>query len=99
MKSPKGMNPKNAAPIRDTDYLRSRFNRISGHLRRVRKMVEDGEDCSKVLIQLSAVSGALNGMGKIVLTRYLDECMKETRETGDTAKIERFKELMHRFAK
>ena len=86
-------------PLQNKDQIQIRLNRISGHLRRVRKMVEDGEDCSKVLIQLSAVSGALSGMGKIILMQYLDECLKDALETGDTAKIERFKELMNRFAK
>ena len=91
--------PQASISLRDTEQIQTRLNRISGHLRRVRKMVEDGEDCSKVLIQISTVSGALSGMGKIVLTQYLDECLKEAMETGDTTKIERFKDLMNRFAK
>lgn len=92
---------KSTTPIslQDTEQIQTRLNRISGHLRRVRKMVEDGEDCSKVLIQLSAVSGALGGMGRLILMQYLDECLKDAMATGDTANIERFKDLMNRFAK
>ena len=92
---------KSTTPIslQDTEQIQTRLNRISGHLRRVRKMVEDGEDCSKVLIQLSAVSGALGGMGRLILMQYLDECLKDAMATGDTANIKRFKDLMNRFAK
>lgn len=91
--------PGHSASEKEIEYLCNRLNRISGHLRSVRKMVEEGEDCSKVLIQLSAVSGALSGIGKYVLMQYLDECLDDVLTTGDATKIEQFKELMNRFTK
>ena len=42
----------------------NRLSRAIGHLEKVRRMVEDGEDCSEVLIQLAAVRSALDSTGK-----------------------------------
>ena len=42
----------------------NRLSRAIGHLEKVRRMVENGEDCSDVLIQLAAVRSALDNTGK-----------------------------------
>lgn len=44
-----------------TKAVLNRLSRAQGHLDAVRKMVERGEDCAEVLVQLSAVISALNG--------------------------------------
>ena len=43
-----------------TKAVLNRLSRAQGHLDAVRKMVERGEDCAEVLVQLSAVISALN---------------------------------------
>ena len=37
----------------------NRLARAAGHLEKVRRMVEEGHDCSEVLVQLAAVRSAL----------------------------------------
>ena len=43
-----------------TKAVLNRLSRAIGHLESVRKMVEDGRDCTEVLVQLAAVRSALN---------------------------------------
>ena len=38
----------------------NRLSRAIGHLESIRRMVEDGRDCTEVLVQLSAVKSAVN---------------------------------------
>jgi DNA-binding FrmR family transcriptional regulator len=38
----------------------NRLSRAVGHLKSVKKMVEDGKDCSEILIQIAAVKSAVN---------------------------------------
>ena len=45
----------------------NRLSRAIGHLEKVKRMVESGEDCSEVLIQLAAVRSALDNTGKVIL--------------------------------
>ena len=47
-----------------TKAVLNRLSRAQGHLDAVRRMVERGEDCSEVLVQLSAVISALNSTGR-----------------------------------
>ena len=51
----------------NTKAVLNRLSRAIGHLESVRQMVEDGRDCSEVLIQLAAVKSAINGVGKVIL--------------------------------
>ncbi|MBO4330973.1 MAG: metal-sensitive transcriptional regulator, partial [Oscillospiraceae bacterium] len=45
----------------------NRLSRVIGHLEYVRRMVENDEDCAEVLMQISAVRSALNGLGKQII--------------------------------
>ena len=46
-------------------------------------MVENGEDCSDVLIQLAAVRSALDNTGKVILKDHLRHCMVDAVAAGD----------------
>ena len=50
-----------------TKAVLNRLSRAIGHMESIKRMVEDGRDCSEVLIQLSAVKSAINNTGKIIL--------------------------------
>lgn len=52
-----------------TKEVSNRLARAIGHLQKVKQMVENGDDCSDVLIQLAAVKSALNNTGKVILER------------------------------
>ncbi|WP_312091477.1 metal-sensing transcriptional repressor [Aminipila sp.] len=77
----------------------NRLSRAKGHLEAVRRMVEDGKDCSEVLIQLSAVIGALNKTGKIILEDHIENCIVEAVESGDRTAIENLNMAISRFIK
>ena len=62
-------------------------------------MVEEGRDCSEVLIQLAAVRSAVNGAGKEVLKQYMDECIEEALEKGDTESLKRLNKALDSFLK
>lgn len=66
----------------------NRLARAIGHLEKVKRMVEEGEDCAEVLIQLSAVTAALNSTGKVILQDHLRHCIVDAVEDGDDAAIE-----------
>ena len=51
----------------NTKAVLNRLSRAIGHLESIRRMVEDGRDCTEVLIQLSAVKAAINNTGKVIL--------------------------------
>ena len=71
-----------------TKEVSNRLARAIGHLQKVKQMVENGDDCSDVLIQLAAVKSALNNTGKVILKDHLDHCIVHAVEKGDTAMLD-----------
>ena len=72
-----------------TKEVSNRLARAIGHLQKVKQMVENGDDCSDVLIQLAAVKSALNNTGKVILKDHLDHCIVHAIEKGDTAMLDK----------
>jgi len=71
-----------------TKAVVNRLSRAIGHLESVKRMVEDGRDCSEVLLQLAAVRSALGSTAKIILKDHIDHCIVHAVESGDTAVLD-----------
>lgn len=82
-----------------TAVVLNRLSRAIGHLQAVRQMVEDGRDCSEVLIQLSAVKSALNNTGKIILKDHIEHCIVDAVESGDEQAIQDLERAIDQFIK
>lgn len=82
-----------------TKEVLNRLARASGHLNKVRSMVENGEDCTEVLIQLAAVKSALNNTGKVILKDHVEHCMVDAVEENDLHAIEELNKAIDRFIK
>ena len=66
----------------------NRLARAIGHLEKVKRMVEDGADCSEVLVQLAAVRSAIDNTGKVILQDHMRHCMVDAVAAGDQDAIE-----------
>jgi DNA-binding FrmR family transcriptional regulator len=58
-----------------TRAVLNRLSRIEGHVRSIKKMVEEERDCSDVLIQIAAVRSAIDRVGRVVLEDHLESCL------------------------
>ena len=58
-----------------TKAVINRLSRAIGHLEAVKRMVEEGRDCTEVLIQLAAVRSALSSTAKVILKDHIDHCI------------------------
>lgn len=61
----------------------NRLARIEGHVRGIKRMVEEDTPCPDVLMQIAAVRAALNGVGRVILEDHLQSCMVEAVEKDD----------------
>lgn len=57
----------------------------------IKKMIEEGRDCSDVLIQLSAVKAEISGVSKVILKDHLDHCIVDAVKDNDEKSIENLK--------
>jgi DNA-binding FrmR family transcriptional regulator len=60
---------------KQTKAIINRLSRIEGHVRSIKTMVEEGRDCTDVLIQLAAVRSAIQKTGRAVLEDHLESCL------------------------
>ena len=77
----------------------NRLSRAIGHLESVKRMVENGQDCSEVLIQLAAVRSALTNTGKIILQDHIEHCIVDAVENDDPVPMEQLKKAIEQFIK
>ncbi len=77
----------------------NRLARALGHLEKVKRMVEEGCDCTEVLIQLAAVRSALDNTGKVILQDHLRHCMVDAVEAGDQDAIDDLCSAIDKFMK
>ena len=80
---------------KQTKAVVNRLSRAIGHLESVKHMVEDGRDCTEVLVQLAAVRSALNSTAKIILKDHIEHCIAGV-ESGDHA-LEELNEAIDKF--
>ena len=100
--SGEGEHHHNHSHTHDPQQVRAIVNRLKrsiGHLDKVRRMVEDGEDCADVLIQLSAVKSEINNTGKLILKQHMEHCIVEAVRENDQEAIDRMNEAIDRFMK
>ena len=61
--------------------------------------VEDGRDCSEILIQIAAVRSAINNIGKIILEDHINHCVVDAVETGDEQVLKDLQDAISKFIK
>lgn len=83
----------------NTKAVLNRLSRAIGHMESVKRMVEEGRDCSEVLVQLSAVKAAINNTAKVILKDHIEHCLVEAVECGDHESIEELTAAIDRFMK
>ena len=82
-----------------TKSVLNRLSRAQGHLESVRKMVEEGRDCSEVLIQIAAVRSAINNVGKVILEDHIQHCIVSAVEHDDKQALDDLCQAIDKFIK
>ena len=83
----------------NTRSVLNRMSRAIGHMESIKAMIEDGRDCSEVLIQIAAVRSAINNIGKIILEDHIRHCVVDALETGDQKVLDDLDEAINKFVK
>jgi len=79
--------------------LLNRLSRIEGQVRGVRKMVEEDSYCVDILMQVSAITAALNSFNKVLLGNHIRECVATQIRNGNDEVIEELTEVMKKMMK
>jgi DNA-binding FrmR family transcriptional regulator len=71
--------------IQEQRSVANRLKKAEGQVAGVRRMVERGDYCVDVLMQLAAARAALARVGRLVLESHVNSCVKHAVSHGDDA--------------
>lgn len=84
----------------DGQKLHRRINRIIGQLNAINTMVDNNEECEKILTQISAAKSAIHKAGQFIIEEHLRHCVKDGIEHGDADKtIDDFAKALEYFSR
>ncbi|HET9926278.1 MAG TPA: metal-sensitive transcriptional regulator [Methylomirabilota bacterium] len=79
-----------------------RLRRIEGQVQGIQRMVEEDKDCVDILLQLTAVQGAVEQVQKLLLGQHLESCVAEAVRSGNARdrqrKMDELLEVFSRFS-
>jgi DNA-binding FrmR family transcriptional regulator len=60
-----------------------RLRRIEGQVQGIHRMVEEDKYCVDILLQLTAVQGAVEQVQKLLLARHISSCVADAIRSGN----------------
>ena len=68
--------------------LMNRLSRIEGQVRGIKGMLERDAYCGDILMQVSAITSALNSFNKVLLANHIRSCVVENVRSGNDEVID-----------
>ena len=97
--APAAYAPAHGHYHQNTKAVLNRMARLIGPLESTKKMIEEGRDCSDVLVQLAAVDSALKGVARLILKDHIEHCIVHAVEDHDEQAIARLNQAIDTFLK
>jgi CsoR family transcriptional regulator, copper-sensing transcriptional repressor len=79
---------------------RGRLRRIEGQVQGLQRMLDNDAYCVDILLQVSAVQGALEQVQKLLLGRHIESCVADALRSGSkTERQQKVDELLDVFSR
>lgn len=92
------MRTKERGP-QEKQALLNRLSRIEGQVRGIRAMLEKDAYCPDILTQVSAVSAAINGFARTLLSEHIRTCVAEDVRKGNDDAIDELLSTLQKMMK
>ena len=79
--------------------LTHRLSRIEGQVRGLREMLQKDAYCTDILIQVSAVSAALNSFSRELLAEHIHTCVADGIRSGDDQVVDELVNTLQKLMK
>ncbi|MBR2751315.1 MAG: metal-sensing transcriptional repressor [Lachnospiraceae bacterium] len=79
--------------------LLTRLKKAEGQIRGIEKMITEDAYCPDILVQVSAVTSALNSFNKELMACHMRSCVTEDIRAGKDEAIDEFVKIMQKLMK
>lgn len=76
-----------------------RLNRIEGQIRGIKGMVERDAYCTDILVQVAAVSAALNSFNRVLLENHIKTCVTRDIKEGKEETVDELVTVLQKLMK
>lgn len=83
----------------ETKRLINRLNRIAGQINGIKGMVERSAYCTDIMVQVAAVTAALNSFNKELLDEHIRTCVADNIRNGNDDVIDELVQTLGRLMK
>lgn len=83
----------------EKELLIKRLKRAEGQIRGIEKMIESDAYCPDILIQVSAITAALNSFNKELLSCHIRTCVADDIRSGKDEAIDELTKLIQKLMK
>ena len=84
---------------RERTKLLTRLKTVEGQIRGIEKMVENDAYCPDIVMQVSAVTNALNSFNKLLLAAHIRGCVTEDIREGKEDKVDELCAMLQKVMK
>lgn len=77
----------------------NRLKRIEGQVRGVESMLEKDAYCTDILMQVSAITSALNSFNKVLLANHVKTCVADNIRNGDEEVVDELVTVLQKLMK
>ena len=84
---------------RERKNLMTRLKTMEGQIRGIENMVENDAYCPDIVMQVSAVSNALNSFNKLLLAAHIKGCVAEDIREGKEDKVDELCTMLQKLMK
>ena len=79
--------------------LINRLSRIEGQIRGVKGMLEKDAYCTDILIQVSAITAALNSFNKVLIANHMKTCVAQDIRDGKEESLDELVNIVQKLMK
>ena len=84
---------------RDSLFFMRRLNRIEGQVRGIKGMLEKDAYCPDILVQVAAVTAALNSFNKVLMANHIRTCVADDIRAGRDETIDELVNTLQKLMK
>ena len=79
--------------------LMNRLKRVEGQVRGIEAMLESNAYCPDILVQVSAVTSALNSFSRVLLSQHMKTCVRNDILAGKDETIDEILDTLRKMMK
>ncbi|MDY5684377.1 MAG: metal-sensing transcriptional repressor [Treponema sp.] len=98
-KCPQCSGKHKARDEREKKELMNRLKRIEGQVRGLEGMLENDAYCTDIIMQVTAVTSALNSFNKVLLGNHIKTCVADNIRAGNDDVIDELTQTLQKLMK